>query len=129
MKKTDVLIIGGSATGFVAAMTAKSNYPDKNVTIIRKEEKVMIPCGIHYIFSTVGDSNYNILPDEGLIKLGIDIIVDEVINVDIKAKKCNTKNGEELIYDKLIIGTGSIPAVPEWLKGTDLENFKINLNK
>ena len=37
--KTDVLIIGGSATGLVAAMTAKSNYPDKTVTIIRKDEK------------------------------------------------------------------------------------------
>ena len=29
MIKTDVLVIGGSATGLVAAMTAKSNYPDK----------------------------------------------------------------------------------------------------
>ena len=43
MKQTDVLVIGGSATGLVAAMTAKSDNPDKSVTIIRKEEIVMIP--------------------------------------------------------------------------------------
>ena len=29
MKRTDVLVIGGSAAGIVAAITAKSNYPKK----------------------------------------------------------------------------------------------------
>lgn len=130
MKKTDVLVIGGSATGLVAAMTAKTNYPDKSVTIIRKEEKVMIPCGIPYIFSTVKSSDNNILPDGGLVNLGVEIMVDEVINIDSKTKACQTKKGEEIIYDKLIIGTGSMPAVPSWLKGSDLKNvFTIPKNK
>lgn len=122
MKKTDVLVIGGSATGLVAAMTAKSNNPDKSVTVIRKEEKVMIPCGIPYIFGTVDSSDNNILPDGGLIKLGVDIIVDEVLSVDVESKTCKTKAGETLEYDKLIMGTGSMPAVPKWLKGTELDN-------
>ena len=52
--KTDVLVIGGSAAGLVAAMTCKSNYPEKDVTVIRREDKVMIPCGIPYIYGTVG---------------------------------------------------------------------------
>ncbi len=122
MKNTDVLIIGGSATGFVAAMTAKSNYPDKIVTVIRKEEKVMIPCGIPYIFGTVETSGNNILPDEGLNKLGVEILVDEVLSVDTKLKTCMTKSGSEITYDKLIMGTGSLPIIPSWLKGTDLAN-------
>ena len=130
MKKTDVLIVGGSATGLVAAMTAKSNYPDKNVTVIRKEEKVMIPCGIPYIYGTVGSSDNNILPDAGLIKLGVDIVVDTVTNIDTENKKCQTKSGEEFMYEKLIMGTGSMPITPKWLKGTDLENvFTIPKNK
>ena len=86
MKKTDVLVIGGSATGLVSAMTAKSNYPDKDVTVVRKEEKVMIPCGIPYIFGTVETSDNNILPDQGLIKLGVDILIDEVLSVDVEKK-------------------------------------------
>lgn len=122
MKKTDVLVIGGSATGLVSAMTAKSNYPDKNVTVIRKEEKVMIPCGIPYIYGTVGTSDNNILPDGGLINLGVDIIVDEVISVDAKSKTCETKKGASIMYDKLIMGTGSMPVIPGWLKGSALEN-------
>lgn len=63
MIQSDVLIIGGSATGLVAAMTAKTDHPEKNVTVIRKEEKVMIPCGIPYIYGTVATSDNNILPD------------------------------------------------------------------
>lgn len=122
MKTVDVLVVGGSATGLVAATTAKSNYPEKSVAVIRKEEKVMIPCGIPYIFSTVGTTSNNILPDDGLIKLGVEIIIDEVLEIDGKAKKCITKNGLEIVFDKLILGTGSIPAVPRWLKGTNLEN-------
>ncbi len=122
MKKTDVLVIGGSAAGFVSALTAKSNYPDKDVTIIRKEEKVMIPCGIPYIYGTTGSSDKNILPDTGLVNLGVNIDIDEVITIDKENKKCTTKNGEEYEYDKLVIATGSMPTKPKWLKGADLEN-------
>jgi len=119
---TDVLVIGGSAAGLVAAMTAKSNHPDKRVVVIRKEEKVMIPCGIPYIFGTLEASDQNILPDGGLIKLGVEIIVDTVLNIDPKMKLCKTINHDAFNYDKLIIATGSMPSKPRWLKGADLEH-------
>jgi NADPH-dependent 2,4-dienoyl-CoA reductase/sulfur reductase-like enzyme len=120
--KTDVLIIGGSAAGLVAATTAKSCNPDKKVVLIRKEEKVMIPCGIPYIFSTVGTSDKNILPDAGLNQLGVEIKFGEVTEVDIANKTATTADGEEIEYDKMILGTGSMPVVPSWLKGTNLKN-------
>jgi NADPH-dependent 2,4-dienoyl-CoA reductase/sulfur reductase-like enzyme len=130
MAKTDVLIIGGSAAGLVSAITAKSNNPEKSVTVIRKEEKVMIPCGIPYIFGTVKTSDKNILPDAGLINLGVDIKVDEVLSVDTETKVCKTKKGEEITYDKLVMATGSTPCQPSWLKGTQLKNvFTIPKNK
>ncbi len=122
MEKTDVLVIGGSATGLVAALTAKSNNPGKSVTVIRKEKKVMIPCGIPYIFSTVENSENNILPDAGLLKLGVNIVVDEVEHVDTETKVCSTKAGQQFKYDKLILGTGSVPVVPAWLEGATLGN-------
>ncbi len=120
--KTDVLIIGGSAAGLVAAMTAKSCNPEKGITVIRKEEIVMIPCGIPYIFGSVMTSDKNILPDTGLIKMGVKIIVDEVITINKKEKNCQTKKGEVIEYEKLIIATGSNPIKPTWLKGKDLKN-------
>ncbi len=122
MLKTDVLVVGGSAAGFVAAGTAKSNNPEKSVMLVRKEKKVMIPCGIPYIFGTIGTSDNNILPDGGLNNLGVDIKIDEITCIDTEKKIAQTKSGYGISYDKIILGIGSIPSVPKWLKGTSLEN-------
>ena len=128
--RTDVLVIGGSAAGLVAAMTAKSNFPEKDVTIIRKEVKVMIPCGIPYIFGTIGTTDKNILPDAGLEKLGVNILIDEVLSVDTDAKTCKTKSGKDISYEKMIFGTGSLPFVPASIKGQELKNvYTVPKNK
>jgi len=126
----DVVVIGGSAAGLVAAMTAKSHYPDKDVMVIRKEEKVMIPCGIPYIFGTIGTSNGNILPDGGLINLGVKIKVDTVLDIQVDDHTLNTEDGSIITYEKLIVATGSQPFVPGFIKGTELDNvFTVPKNK
>lgn len=122
MKEVDVLIIGGSAAGLVSAVTVKSNNPDKNVLMIRKEDNVMIPCGIPYIFGSLDNSEKNILPDTSLEKLGIELMIDTVSSFDKQSKICVTENGEKITYDKLILATGSKPYFPTWLKGADLKN-------
>ena len=66
MKKTDVLIIGGSAAGLVTVVTGKTAYPEKEFLVIRKEKDVMVPCGIPYIFGTLESSNQNILPGDAM---------------------------------------------------------------
>lgn len=38
MKQVDVLVIGGSAAGIVAATTSRNFYPDKTVALVRKEK-------------------------------------------------------------------------------------------
>lgn len=130
MKKTDILIIGGSAAGFVAATTSKLNHPEKDVLLVRKEEKVMIPCGIPYIFGTVGTTERNILPDAPLTKAGINLEIAEVTELSCDKKKCRTKDGSEIKFDKLIIATGSEPVKPKWLNGAQLKNvFTIPKNK
>ena len=130
MKKTDVLVVGGSAAGITAAATAKMKNPDKEVLLIRKEEKVMIPCGIPYIFGTVETTEKNILPDAGFEKAGVKIMIGEVVDVNINDKICILANGEEISYEKIIISTGSTPLIPKWLKGAGLKNvFVIPKNK
>lgn len=122
MIKTDVLIIGGSASGIVAAVTGKSNYPDKEFMVIRKEKKVVVPCGIPYIFGSLDSSDKNIMPDNLLSDKGVKFKVDEVVDIDTNKKICKTADKTQVNFDKLIIATGSNPKIPSWLKGADLDN-------
>lgn len=129
MEKTDVLVIGGTS-GMVAAITGKSNYPEKDFLLIRQEQQMVVPCGIPYIFGSLENSEKDIMGDAGLNKAGIPIKVDEVVSLDRKKKVCRTKDGTEIGFDKLVLATGSLPVVPGWLQGTDLENvFTIPKNK
>ncbi len=68
MEYADVVIIGGSAAGLTAAITSRRHYPKKSVLIVRKEKEVLIPCGIPYIFGTLGNYNKNLIPDATLNK-------------------------------------------------------------
>jgi len=130
MKQSDVLVIGGSAAGIVAATTARSFYPDRKVTLIRKEEKVLVPCGIPYMFGTLGGSEKNVVPDQVLAGAGIDLVVGEAVLIDQEKKTCSLADGSVIQFEKLVLATGSIPVQPGWLEGTDLENvFFIPKNK
>lgn len=123
MKKTDVLVIGGSASGVVASTTGKSFYPDKDFLLIRKEEKVFVPCGIPYIFGSLESSDQNLIPDAILENGGVKLKIDEVVSIDQESKVCTTACGDDVSFDKLILALGSIPTIPKWLKGTDLGNI------
>ena len=131
MKDCDVLVIGSSAAGLVAALTGKSVYPDKTFIVITKEEKTLVPCGIPYTFASVDGTNSNILPAEKMFEgANIDLRIGEVISIDPGNKKCILKNNEEISYKKLVLATGSSPSIPKWLKGADLENvFTVPKNK
>lgn len=130
MEKVNVLIIGGGASGLQAAITAKTYHPEKSVMVVRNEEKVLVPCGIPYIFGSLHTSDKNILPDKMLTDIGVEIKIAEVTKADIEKNFCELSNNEKIHFEKLVFATGSLPTVPKWLKGGDLENvFIIPKNK
>lgn len=119
MKKAEVVIVGGSAAGIEAAITAQTLYKLKKVIVIRKEEKALVPCGIPYIMGTLGSTEKNVMP---LSLLGdAELMVDEVTSVDREAKSVTTAWGETIGYDRLVLATGSRPVVPP-IPGTGLKN-------
>lgn len=123
MEKTDVLVIGSSAAGLVAALTGKRVYPGKKFTVTTLFPKTLIPCGIPYIFGTVGKSENDILPCDKMFETnGIEMIVDEAKSISLAEKMVSYVSGRKISYEKLVIGTGSTPHKPGWLKGAGYPN-------
>lgn len=123
MKKTDVLIIGGSAAGMVTALTGKAHWPEKKFTLVKKVKDVMVPCGIPYIFGTLESSEKNIMPVDAMMeKSGVASVVDEATEINTESKTVTFSSGDRIQYTKLVIATGSTPVKPKWLEGTGLKN-------
>jgi NADPH-dependent 2,4-dienoyl-CoA reductase/sulfur reductase-like enzyme len=121
-ENTDVLVIGGSASGIVAATTGKAFYPEKEFLLVRKERQVLVPCGIPYMFGSLESSDQNLIADAVLTNAGVRTKIDEVVSIDPGDKTCTTSDGTRIGFEKLVLALGSTPTVPGWLKGADLDN-------
>jgi len=122
MKKTDLLVIGGSAGGTLSATMARKAYGDIKITVIRDTDAVMVPCGIPYIYGTLRCTSKNIMPDKMLTDAKIDLVVGTVVKIDRENKVVTTKDNEAYAYKKLVIATGSLPIIPTFIPGHELEN-------
>jgi NADH oxidase (H2O2-forming) len=121
MNQVDIVVIGGSAAGLPAAITARRHYPEKSIMLIRKEKQVLIPCGIPYIFGTVEKPENNLIPDGVLEKNKIELIVNSAKELNTDEKTILTESGDSISYDKLVLATGSNPMVPP-IPGIDKKN-------
>ena len=119
--RSDVVIIGGSAAGLMAAITLKKRAVEKTITLIRNVVNTPIPCGIPYIYGIMGQVDKNLIPDQGFIDQGIEILQRNVADIDRGKKEVVFADGERLSYGKLLISTGSKPFVPP-LPGIDKGN-------
>jgi NADPH-dependent 2,4-dienoyl-CoA reductase/sulfur reductase-like enzyme len=110
MEQFDIIVIGGSAAGLTAAITARRQNSGRSILIIRKEEQVLIPCGIPYIFGTVGTPQNNLIGDAVLEKNSIQLLIAEAKQIDTEGKVVHTTEGE-VGYEKLVLATGSRPVM------------------
>lgn len=124
----DIVVIGGSAAGLTAATVARRYHPEKSIAIIRRDSPVPIPCGIPYIFGTIGSVERDLIPDALLDFEGIDLVEEEVARLDRENRQVVLADGTTIGYGKLILATGSTPLIPP-IPGADKQNvFVIRKN-
>ncbi|MBN2175892.1 MAG: FAD-dependent oxidoreductase [Bacteroidales bacterium] len=124
MKKYDVIIIGAGPSGIVVGVTAKTQNPGKSMLMVAEEAKGLVPCGIPYVFHSLGSVDKNVMGPKPFIDLGGEVIVDPVTEADIKNKVVKLKSGATYEFDKLIFATGSIPVIPDFIPGYHLDGVE-----
>ncbi len=132
----NIIVVGGVALGPKAACRFKRLEPDANVTIIDLAKHISYGgCGIpFYIAGDVSDvtelktTSFHMVRDEKFFKDVKDIHVltrTRVLKIDREKKTVLIKkeDGQEevLPYDKLVLGTGSVPR-PLPIPGKSLKN-------
>lgn len=123
MRSTDVLVVGSSAAGLVAATTARIVNGQHRVTVVRPEAVTLIPCGIPYTFAEVASTENDVLPSGKMFEeAGVELVIGRVTAIDLARRVCRLQDGDEIGWEKLVLATGSEPLPADWLPGADLEN-------
>ncbi len=123
MKTYDVIIIGGGPAAIVTGITIRKFFKDKSVLMIKEEVDGLVPCGIPYIFHLLGnDAGKNKMGPKPFIDLGGEVLINTATKVDKTKKEVTVKTGEQFGYEKLVFATGSLPIVPAFIPGNELQN-------
>lgn len=108
-----VLVIGGGAAGFTAALSARKFNRKAGVTLIAKEKEFYSRCSLPFVISGEIENFERVFHDiiEMCENVGINCVVDEVTKISPQEKKVKAKQ-REFSYSSLIIATGSEPCIP-----------------
>ena len=117
---TDILIVGGGPAGMMTGITAAQFSPHKKVLVIRPETDAVIPCGIPYIFGTLGGTDEDMAGRAPLLAAGGQLQIGTAQQIDRVAHTATLADGDVIHWERLVLATGAenfIPPIP----GTRLE--------
>ncbi len=117
-----VIVIGCSGAGAMAAMMIKKRNPDMNVTVFREEDEkgLLTRCATPYICcgDVLVDPSYK--DDRIFTDAGIHLINKRITSIDRKNKTVTAADEKAYSYDKLMLAMGAQPVVPP-IEGTGVD--------
>ncbi len=117
------VIVGAGPAGVVAAETLRKLDPLANVTLIGDEpeapySRMAIP---YYLTDRIEEQGTHLRKQSRHYDThSIDVMQDRVVSIDTSINEVHLASGEKRRYDKLLLATGSSPAVPP-IPGIDLD--------
>jgi len=129
----DVVVVGGGVAGVQASITAKQSRTSSSVALVSSEPAIYSRPALRSVISGFTDSlnDITIRRSDDLESFGIRLFPNhEALSVNHDERVVHIRNrltneALPLRYDKVIIATGSIPAVPS-LRGHGLSGvFKV----
>ena len=109
---TKIVIIGLGAAGFGAALAAKKQDREAEITIIdNKDFDLLHQCGLPFVLEGKIKSFSDLKHSLNLDKMGIKLVKGKVDRIELSEEDVYCGN-ENIKYDKLIIATGSKPFIP-----------------
>jgi len=120
------LVIGAGPAGVTAAETLAKTDPRGEITLLRGEPGVPYArMAIPYLLSgRIQESGTHIRPDPGhYARCGIRLLEGRAQSVDPLARRVTLADGRSLDYDRLLVATGSTPALQK-IPGIDLPGVR-----
>lgn len=119
------VVIGASAAGINGAKTLRKLNPCADITLISKDTQIHSRCILHhYLKGKRGIQELNFAEDNFADKYKIQWLSGtEVTGVSPKEGKLNLSDGQSVLFDKLLIATGShthMPPIPNLDKAANV---------
>lgn len=113
-KVSSIVVIGAGIAGLTAVEQARIHAPQAEITMINKEP--VLPYYrlnlTRFVAGEVGRESLNIHSQQWFDDNNIRIVYAEITGIDRKQQQVQTRNGDSLGYDRLILASGSHAFVP-----------------
>jgi len=111
-----VVIVGNGIAGVTAARHVRKADPSASITMISDETDAPFSrTALMYVYMGVLTQAQTRLYEERFWRENrIDRVVDRAVGLDVGRQRLVLRDGREVAYDRLLVATGSVPALPDW---------------